>query len=313
MTILLRTCFLGFLASLWPCLAHHVAAADERDALPDDVVLLRDLRYRDGDNPRWTLDLAMPREPAKEPRAAIVVVHGGGWIEGGKSSFSTPKDRPPGNIIDLARRGYVAATVEYRLSTEAPFPAALQDCRCAVRWLRAHAADYSIDPHRVGAWGNSAGGHLALLLGLVDKETGLEDDGPHREFSSRVQAVASDSGPLDLAYQSRNGDIRTVVEKFLGGPAEGARLAEYKRASPCNYVSMQAPPLLLVYGVDDSQVAVETADAFVTDLAKAGAREVGYLRLSAVGHCPHSLIRVPWVDAAVQEFFDRALGKKKSP
>ncbi|HEV3339036.1 MAG TPA: alpha/beta hydrolase [Pirellulales bacterium] len=116
--------------------------ADEPDRVPDDVVLLRDLRYREGASRSWTLDLAMPKEGSPGLRPAIVVIHGGGWIEGDKSSFSTVSRRPPGNVIDFARLGFAAATMNYRLSGEAPFPAALDDCRCAVRWLRANSQKY---------------------------------------------------------------------------------------------------------------------------------------------------------------------------
>jgi len=128
-----------------PCLAN-----DQRTAA-EDVVVLRDLRYREGPSRSWTLDLAMQKSGSTRPRPAIVVIHGGGWIEGDKSSFSTLDRRPPGNIIDFAKLGFVAATINYRLSAEAPFPAALHDCQCAVRWLRAHADKYHIDPKAIGA------------------------------------------------------------------------------------------------------------------------------------------------------------------
>src|SRR3569623_1368896 len=128
-----------------PCLAN-----DQRTAA-EDVVVLRDLRYREGPSRSWTLDLAMQKVDSAQPRPAIIVIHGGGWIEGDKSSFSTVNRRPPGNIIDFAKLGFVAATINYRLSGEAPFPAALHDCQCAVRWLRAHADKYHIDPKAIGA------------------------------------------------------------------------------------------------------------------------------------------------------------------
>src|SRR5438552_3576642 len=113
-------------AVLWPPSGF---AADE-DHVPDDISVLRDVRYREGTVKHWTLDLAMKKDRGGPPRPAIIVIHGGGWIEGDKSSFSTPKNRPPGNIIDFAKLGFVAATVNYRLSKEAPFPAALHDCKC---------------------------------------------------------------------------------------------------------------------------------------------------------------------------------------
>src|SRR5262249_19892637 len=152
------------------------------------------------------------------PRPAIVVIHGGGWLQGNKSSFSQKDDLPPGNIIDFARQGYVAATINYRLSEEAIFPAAVHDCKNAVRFLRAHAKDYGIDPNRIGAWGNSAGGHLALMMAMVDAKANLEGDGPYLDQSSLVQAAVSDSGPIDLKHQFDHNQVKSVIEKFLGGP-----------------------------------------------------------------------------------------------
>src|SRR5262249_26648594 len=160
---------------------------------------------------------------------------------------------------DFARLGFVAVTINYRLSREAPFPAGLEDCKCAVRWLRAHAKEYHLDPKHIGAYGNSAGGHLALLLGMIGKEAGLEGDGPYREESSLVQAVVSDSGPIDLLYQFEHNHLRRVVNQFLGGPPKGKRLAAYKKASPIHQVGRNTPPLLLIYGGADTQVPVETA------------------------------------------------------
>src|SRR5438128_6647755 len=156
------------------------AAAQVKHEMPDNIALKTDLQYREGKSAAWKLDLAYPKEPGSRPRPALVIIHGGGWIEGDKSSFRSLKHWAPGNIIDFAKLGFVAASINYRMSGEAPFPAALEDCKNAVRWLRAHAAEYHIDTNRIGAYGNSAGGHLALLLGLVRKDAGLEGDGPYQ-------------------------------------------------------------------------------------------------------------------------------------
>jgi acetyl esterase/lipase len=236
-----------------------------------------------------------------------VVVHGGGWIEGDKSSFSSKKHGVPGNIVEFAELGFVAVTINYRMSKEAPFPAALEDCKAAVRWLRAHAKEYNLDKEHIGAYGNSAGGHLALMLGMTDKSDGLEGNGPHQEESSLVQAAVSDSGPLDLKFQYDSGTLRGIVTQFLGGPPEGDRLKLYQQASPSERISKNTPPLLLIYGVSDGQVPVETADAFVAALGKAKLDDVTYHRLAYVDHCPHSLIRVPAMKTAVNEFFLRTL------
>jgi acetyl esterase/lipase len=271
------------------------------------VTLLHDLPYREGASKAWRLDLAMKKEVGARPRPGIVVIHGGGWVEGDKSSFASKKHGVPGNIVEFAELGFVAVTINYRMSKEAPFPAALEDCKNAVRWLRAHAQEYNLDKDRIGAYGNSAGGHLALMLGMTDKETGLEGDGPYQEESSQVQAAASDSGPVDMPAQYEQGTLRGVVTMFLGGPPSGDRLKLYRQASPTEYISKNTPPLLLIYGGADDQVPVETADAFVAALGKAKLDDVTYHRLAYVYHCPHSLIRVPAMKAAVNEFFLRTL------
>ncbi len=297
--------FLGLL--VMGMFASAPLGADDAKPAQDEILLIHDLRYREGPLNNWTLDLAMPKGEAGKPRPAIVVIHGGGWIQGDKSSFSRPQNLPPGNILDFARQGYVAATINYRLSDEAIFPAALHDCKNAVRYLRAHAAQYGIDPERIGAWGNSAGGHLALMLGLVDASAKLEGDGPYLEQSSLVQAVVSDSGPIDLLHQYEHDQVRSVIGKFLGGPPEGERIADYKLASPINFISSKTPPILLIYGVADEQVGVETADQFVVALNKAGRQDVSYIRLAEVGHCPYSLKGVDLVPPVVNDFFARTL------
>ena len=273
-----------------------------------DVKVIHNLHYRDGPSKQWTLDLALPTNSTGKPRPLIVVIHGGGWLEGDKSSFASREHGVPGNIVDFVALGFVAATINYRLSAEAPYPAALEDCQTALRWLRAHAGEYHIDPNRVGVYGNSAGSaHLALLLGMPAKEEVGKVAGPPGEQSSRVQAVVSDSGPIDLLYQHQHNCLRQVVEKFMGGPPEGARAEAYRLSSPIHRISAETAPLLLIYGAADEQVPVETADQFVAFLGRAGVKDLTYHRLAYVDHCPHSLVRVPSMQTAVNEFFLRTL------
>jgi dipeptidyl aminopeptidase/acylaminoacyl peptidase len=122
-----------------------------------------------------------------------------------------------------------------------------------------------------------------------------------------VQAVVSDSGPIDLVDQYRRGALRQVCERFLGGPPVGERAAAYRSASPAERITPQVPPLLLIYGVEDTQVPVETADRFVLALGRAGLRNVSYYRLARIDHCPHSLVRIPILRQVVEEFFVRTL------
>jgi acetyl esterase/lipase len=295
----------------WPVGTVRGPAADDPSASPG-ITVIRDLRYREGPSQQWRLDLAMKDDRSGEPRPAIVVIHGGGWLEGDKSSFASRQHGVPGNIEDFAALGFVAVTINYRLSGEAPFPAALEDCKCAVRWLRAHAEQFHVDPERIGAYGNSAGGHLALLLGMTGNEAGLEGEGPFPDRSSLVQAVVSDSGPIDLLYQDRHDRLRRAVRDFLGGPPEGERRVAYRKASPLHHVAPGTPPLLLIYGASDEQVPVETADRFVVALGRAGLKDVSYYRLAYVDHCPHSLVRIPGLRPVVEEFFLRTLMHPKT-
>jgi acetyl esterase/lipase len=274
---------------------------------PDDVTVIHNIAYREGPSRQWKLDLAMPKAAGGASRPGIVVIHGGGWLEGDKSSFASREHGVPGNIADFAALGFVAVTINYRLSAEAPFPAALEDCKCAVRWLRAHAKEYHLDSDHIGAFGNSAGGHLAMLLGMIGKDAHLEGDGPYQDQSSHVQAIVSDSGPIDLAEQYRSGVLREVCSRFMGGPPEGDLAAPYKRASPSEQITQKTPPLLLIYGVGDAQIPVETADRFVLALGRAGLKDVSYHRLAHVDHCPYSLIRVATLRPVVDEFFVRTL------
>ena len=283
------------------------AAAEPKHEMPDNIALQCNLSYREGKSSAWKLDLAYPKDKTDKPRPALVIIHGGGWIEGDKSSFTSLEYWAPGNIIDFAKLGFVAATINYRMSREAPFPAALEDCKCAVRWLRAHAREYHIDVNRIGAYGNSAGGHLALLLGLLDKAAGFEGDGPYQDQSSMVQAVVSDSGPVDLDWRKpENSGLTKVISQFLAGPED--KLSErMRKASPVSYVAKGLPPLLLIYGGADTQVTIGPVDQFVSTLQKAGVQDVTYIRLGLVDHCPYSLVRVKSLYPIVDDFFTRTL------
>ncbi|WP_010588300.1 alpha/beta hydrolase family protein [Schlesneria paludicola] len=283
------------------------------DDQPDDVLVIRELRYREGESKNWALDLARPKGDVATLRPAIVIIHGGGWKFGNKSSFSKSDSPAPGNIVDFARLGFVAATINYRLSTEAVWPAALHDCKNAVRYLRAHAKEHGIDPTRIGVWGNSAGGHLALLLGLTESQSKWEGDGPHLDQSSSVQSVFSDSGPIDLVHQHQQDQVRMVIEELFGGPPEGPRLDDYRAASPINYVNGKCPPTLLVYGAADEQVGIETADQFLVAATQAGHRDISYIRLANVRHCPFSIRRIAFLTPIVNEFFTRTLRLQDAP
>ncbi len=141
------------------------AQSSAQPVVRDDIVVFRDLAYRERASPHWKLDLAMKKAEGGKLRPGIVVIHGGGWIEGDKSSFSQRGGDVPGNILHFARLGFVAVTINYRLSSEAIFPAALDDCKIAVRWLRGHAKEYNLDKDRIARLGQLRRGPSCVAPG----------------------------------------------------------------------------------------------------------------------------------------------------
>jgi acetyl esterase/lipase len=160
----------------------------EAAALPKGVRFLQDLQYVEHGHERNRLDLYLP-EKAESRLPLIVWIHGGGWQAGSKEACPT---------VYLAAKGYAVASINYRLSQHAAYPAQIEDCKAAIRWLRANAAKYHLDPDRVGVWGGSAGGHLVALLGTTAGMKELEGKGGNLDQSSRVQCVVDFFGPTDF-------------------------------------------------------------------------------------------------------------------
>jgi acetyl esterase/lipase len=282
--------------------------------IPDGVEVLPDLAYREG-HERWKLDLAMPAERGDKPRPAIVFVHGGGWRSGDKR-------RQPflGPALEFATKGYVSITVNYRLLGHAPFPACIEDVKCAVRWLRAHADEYHVDRERIGAYGNSAGAHLAAMLGLCPPSAGLEGDGPWQDQSSMVQAVVSSATPTSfmMAMNDRAPRPKQQAEAANGAKQPKSRPGGQRRRiqmseelrrkiSPITYVSAEAPPFLIIHDTADRTVSVRHSDQFSKALEKAGAKDVTYLRFDeGFGHGVF-MRNIEVTGPAREAFFERTL------
>ncbi|OYW12849.1 MAG: hypothetical protein B7Z55_17880, partial [Planctomycetales bacterium 12-60-4] len=156
--------------------------------LAADTRVLKDLKYVDDGHERHTLDLYIPAE-SKAPKPLVIWIHGGAWQNGSKENCPA---------LGLTSQGFAVASINYRLSSHAPFPAQIQDCQAAVRWLRAHAGEYDLDPDKFGVWGSSAGGHLVALVGTTGDVDDFEPIGGHRDVSSQVQAVCDWYGPTDF-------------------------------------------------------------------------------------------------------------------
>lgn len=207
------------------------------------------------------LDVARPAD-GKGPFPCVVCLHGGGWRLGNKRDL---RDW----IEFLSRRGYVAASIGYRLAPDCTFPAQIEDAKTAVRFLRANAAKYGIDKDRFAALGYSAGGHLACLLGLADEKCGFEGTECPGQ-SSRVQAVVDYFGPTDFAGFAKDAS----AQRGMIGPFIGAKYSEnpkaHDRASPVKYVSSAAPPFLIFHGTKDGIVPIEQSRELADRLREAG-------------------------------------------
>jgi len=261
----------------------------------------RDLQYAVADGKPLQLDLYLPEKPAAKP-PLVVWIHGGGWAAGDKAGCPARR---------LVERGYAVASVNYRLSGAAIFPAQIEDCKAALRWLRAHAERYGFDPDHIGVWGSSAGGHLVALLGTAGNVRTF-DVGEHRDVSSRVQAVCDYYGPTDLTQMDahalptarlKHDEPNSPESRLLGGPVQERR-EQAARANPITYVTPDAPPFLIVHGDQDPVVPWHQSQLLYDALAQAGAR----VRLHTIEGAGHGQgFGGKDLEDLVDAFFDRHL------
>lgn len=263
----------------------------------------RDITYGKAGGKELKLNLARPTTRPNAKLPCILLVHGGGWQHGDKSMLD-------GLIQWFAAQGYVAATIGYRLAPEFIFPAQINDAKCAVRFMRAHANDYGIDPDRIGAVGTSAGAHLVMMLAVTRKSDDLEGDGGWPDVSSEVAAVVSWAGPTDLGADDIPAISKPIVKTFLGKSAEEAPdLA--KKASPVSYVRKDQPPILQLLGTTDPLIPVTQATNMAKRMTIIGAPGRVELLLN-VGHgfadkdYHHALV-------ATMEFFNEHLREVNKP
>ncbi len=225
-----------------------------------EIEFTKDIVYGHAGDQDLKLNLATPLG-LTHPTPAVVWIHGGAWRGGRREDFDSV-------IRESAEHGYVSVSISYRLVPKHLFPAQVEDCKCAVRWLRENAERLQIDPNRIGVVGASAGAHLAMMLGAMDTGDGLEGDGGSPNASSRVQAVVSYAGPTNLQSEFPAASKQLVAD-FIGGPtSEKADAA--KAASPITYVSKDDPPMLLIQGTKDPLVPHDQAVQMVEALTAAG-------------------------------------------
>ena len=264
-----------------------------------EITADRDVSFGEIGGQKLLLDVFYPTPAAAKPRPAIILVHGGGWGAGNKESFD-------GLAMGLAYQGYVAFTINYRLASNGRscWPAQLDDAQRGVRWVRAHAEKYGIDPKRIGALGHSAGGHLVTCLGT--RETRDNSDASLAAYSSRVACVVDLSGPVDLVHRENSlGD--GAVQNLLGGSTID-KSAEAKDASPLYNVDAKSAPFLIVHGETDEIVPSQQAERLDAALRKAGVES----KLIIFEKEGHTLLKKENSDRMIREILE-FLKKHLSP
>lgn len=258
--------------------------------LPPGVRMIADCEYSAIGHPRQRLDLYLP-ESVPHPLPVILWIHGGGWVTG---------DKVGGPAIQFATKGFAVASMSYRYSRHATFPAQIHDCKAAVRWLRAHAQIHSLDIDSIGVWGASAGGHLASMLGLTADNELLEGTLGNSTQSSAVQAVVDWFGPTDFMTLGPR-DTRT---QFLGGDAL-AHPDKANAASPIRFVTDRACPFFIVHGDQDPLVHYAQSETFAKALEHARV-EITFVTISGGRHGGSKFSR-PDEIARIEAFFNKHL------
>ena len=233
----------------------------------------------------------------------VMYVHGGGWTGGDKTAGAGANEIP-----EMIKRGYLVVSVNYRLAPQYKFPAMIEDVKCAVRYLRAKASDYGLDPDKIGVWGGSAGGHLVALLGTADASAGFEGSSGYLDQSSRVQAVVDFFGPAELNTMFRGHQVDVMENAFGVTDSESQVL---KAASPVTYISRDDPPFLIFHGDKDTVVPFNQSQILYNRLIAAGVTAT-LIKVENAGHTfkPSGGVISPnraEITAAAADFFDKYL------
>jgi acetyl esterase/lipase len=244
-----------------------------KPAPPPGTQVHNDLEYIAGGHVRNKLDLYLPAK-TERPLPIVVYIHGGGWAQGDKEGCPA---------IPLVTKGYAVASINYRFSQHAIFPAQIEDCKAAIRWLRASAKRYNLDAGHIGVWGASAGGHLVALLGTTGGVKPLEGTGGNLDQSSRVQCVVDWFGPTDFTKMGGWQDKpESPMARLVGGPVcDHQALAA--TANPIRYVGKDAAPFLIMHGEEDKLVPMNQSELLDEALRKAGV-ESTLVRVAHNGH-----------------------------
>jgi acetyl esterase/lipase len=234
----------------------------------------RDVTYCTPDGVAQKMNLFYPKQLSDKPMPIAVYIHGGGWTAGDKGSGAGSVD-----MQGLLERGYIVASLDYRLAPQYKWPSHITDVKCAIRHLRANATTYKFDPNKIGVWGGSAGGHLVAMLGTTDKSAGF-DVGEYADQSSRVQAVVDLFGPADLPVML-TGRADVVGRTVFGSTSRDDPVLV--KASPVTYITPDDPPFLILQGDKDTTVPLEQSQ-ILYDRLKAGGVNATLVIVKNAGH-----------------------------
>lgn len=227
--------------------------------------------YIERDTGPLKADLYIPKTAGPHP--GVIVVHGGAWTMGTRAQLT-------GIAQQLAKAGFSTVAISYRLAPKSKFPAQIEDCKAAVRWMRSHAADLKLDPNRIGGFGYSAGAHLVALLGTTDEADGLEGiDNPEKQPTTRLQAVVGGGAPCDFR-------ALPLDERFLGFWLGGTRREvpeQYRLASPAAFISADDPPMFFFHAENDELVPLFSPQRMCDSLKTCGCSAEIYV-VPMIGH-----------------------------
>lgn len=235
--MLKRTLYIALLLTISAC------ATQKINLSANDISVHRDITYANFGERNIILDVYQPKAAGTYP--GVILVHGGGWIQGTRKGFTDM-------AFELAQKGYVVANIDYRLSKEAIFPAAVQDTKAAVRWLRANAKQYQVDTNNIAGIGASAGGHLIAMAALTGHNTQFSGEGNNAGVSGELQAIIILGSGVDQATRAElapNMYIKNSVVFFGATYLDNPNI--YAVGSPINHITSHTPPILMLDGEND--------------------------------------------------------------
>jgi acetyl esterase/lipase len=270
----------------------------------------RNVPYVEKGHTNQVLDLFLPEQSSDKPLPLMIWIHGGAWMGG-------TQDNPP--VLYLVKKGFAVASIQYRMSGDTQWPAQAHDCKAAIRFLRANAGKYKLDPNHFGVGGDSAGGHLAAFVGTSGDVKEMEGDLGHADVSSRVQAVVDWFGPTDLLLMGEQAGPQSMIQHddakspeslLLGGPVQEKRdLA--KTANPLTYINKHDPPFLIMHGDNDQIVPLAQSVILAKALIDAGV-EVTMQTIPGAMHEGPEFHR-PESQRLMEEFLSRKLKVTDNP